>query len=62
MCVQIVLYFLVYVSFYRIYSDSQVGTSSCCHNEDIDDVNETIELDHDIERLEEILSLPRDIL
>ena len=62
MCVQIVLYFLVYVSFYRIYSDSQVGTSSCCHNEDIDDVNETIKLEHDIEGLEEILSLPRDIL
>ena len=62
MCVQIVLYFLVYVSFYRIYSDSQVGTSSCCHNEDIDDVNETIKLEHNIEGLEEILSLPRDIL
>ena len=62
MCVQIVLYFLVYVSFYRIYSDSQVGTSSGCHNEDIDDVNETIKLEHNIEGLEEILSLPRDIL
>ncbi|XP_065627349.1 uncharacterized protein LOC136066626 [Quercus suber] len=34
--------------------DSQVGTSSCCHHEDIDDVNETVELDHDIEGLEEI--------
>ena len=62
MCVQIVLCFLVYVMFYRIYSDSQVGTSSCCHNEDIDDVNETIEPKHDIEGLEEIPSLPRDIL
>ena len=35
---------------------------SCCDNEDIDDTNETIELEHDIEGLEEILSLPRDIL
>ncbi|XP_075654942.1 uncharacterized protein LOC142625127 [Castanea sativa] len=41
---------------------SPEGTSSCCHNEDIDDMNETIELDHDIEGLEEILNLPRDIL
>ena len=62
MCVQIVLCFLVYALFYRIYSDSQVGTSTCCHNEDIDDVNEIIELDHDIEGLEEILSFPHDIL
>ena len=62
MCVQIVLCFLVYALFYRIYSDSQVGISSCCYNEDIDDTNETIELEHDIERLEEILSLPHDIL
>ena len=62
MCVQIVLCFLVYVLFYRIYSNSQAGTSSCCHNKEIDDVNETIELDHDVEGLEEILSLPRDIL
>ena len=62
MCVQIILCFSVYIPFYRIYSDSQAATSSCCHNEDIDDMNETIELDHDIERLEEILSLPRDIL
>ena len=62
MCVQIVLCFLVYVPFYRIYSESQAGTSSCCYNEDIDDTNETIELEHDIERLEEILSLPHDIL
>ena len=62
MCVQIVLCFLVYVPFYRIYSDSQAGTSSCCHNEDIDDMNETIELELDIEGLEEIPSLPYDIL
>ena len=62
MCVQIILCFSVYVLFYRIYSDSWVSTSSCCHNEDIDDVNETIELDHDIEGLKEISSLPCDIL
>ena len=62
MCVQIVLCFLVYVSFYRIYSNSQASTSSYCYNEDIDDMNETIELEHDIEGLEEILSLPCDIL
>ena len=62
MCVQIVLCFLVYIPFYKIYSNSQAGTSSCCHNEDIDDVNEIIELDHDIEGLKEIQSLPRDIL
>ena len=62
MCVQIILCFSVYVLFYRIYSNSQVGTSSYCHNEDIDDVNETIELDHDVEGLEEISSLPHDIL
>ena len=62
MCVQIILCFLVYVSFYSIYSNSQAGTSSCYHNEDMDDVNETIELDHDVEGLEEILNLPHDIL
>ena len=62
MCMQIVLYFLIYVLFYRIYSNSQAGTLSCCHNKDIDDMNKTIELEHDIEGLEEILSLPRDIL
>ena len=50
------------MSFYRIYSNSQVGTSSCCYNEDIDDMNETIELEHDIEGLEEIPNLPHDIL
>ena len=43
MCVQIVLYFLVYVPFYRIYFDAQVGTLSYCHNKDIDDMNETID-------------------
>ena len=59
---QIFLCSLVYVPFYKIYYDSQAGTSSCCRNEDIDDMNKTIELDHDIEGLEEILSLPRDIL
>ena len=62
MCVQIVLCFSVYVPFYRICFDSQTGTSSHCHNEDIDDVNETIYLDHDIEGLEEVLNLPQDIL
>ena len=62
MCVQIVLCFLVYILSYRIYSNSQTGISSCCYSEDIDDINETIELEHDIEGLEEISSLPRDIL
>ena len=62
MCAQIIICLLVYVPFYRIYSNSQVGTSSYSHNEDIDDMNETIELEHDIEGLEEILILPRDIL
>ena len=62
MCVQIFLCFLVYIPSYRIYSNSQVGISSCCYSEDIDDMNETIELEHDIEGLEEISSLPRDIL
>ena len=57
MCVQIVLCFLVYVPFYRIYSNSQVGTSSWCYSEDINDMNETIELEHDIEGLEEISNL-----
>ena len=28
----------------------------------MDDVNETIELDHDVEGMEEVLNLPRDIL
>ena len=50
MCVQIV------------YSNSQAGTSSCCYNEGVNDMIETIELELDIEGLEEILSLPHDIL
>ena len=62
MCVQIVLCFLVYVLSYRICSNSQIGTSSYCHNEDIDDMHKMIELDYDVEGLEEIPSLPRDIL
>ena len=62
MCMQIVLVFLVYVPFYRIYSNSQAGTSSYCHNDDINDMNEMIELEYDIEGLEEIPSLPCDIL
>jgi len=60
--VQIVLCFLVYVQSYRIYSNSQTSTSSCYHNEDIDDINETVELDHVVEGLEEIPNLPCDIL
>ena len=62
MRVQIFLCFLVYVPFYRIYSNSQASTSSYCYNEDIDHMNKTIELEHDIEGLEEIPSLPCDIL
>ena len=60
-CVQIILYFSVYVPLYRICFDSQVGTSSLCHNEGVDDLNETIELDHDVKGMEEALNLPRDI-
>ena len=59
MCVQMILCFSVYVPLYRIYSNSQMGTSSPCHNEDMDDVNETIDLDHDIEGLEEVPSKGR---
>ena len=59
---QIVLRFLVYVQSYRIYYNSQTSTSSCYHNEDIDDINETVELDHVVEGLEEIPNLPCDIL
>ena len=62
MCVQIILCFFVYVSLYRICFDSQVGTSSLCHNKGVDDVNETIDLDHDVEGLEEVPNLPRDVL
>ena len=61
MCVQIILCFSIYVSFHRICSDSQVDTSSLCHNEGISDVNEIIDLDHDVEGLKETLILPRDI-
>ena len=39
-----------------------MGRSSLCHYEDISDVNEIIDLDHDVEGLEESLILPRDIL
>ena len=39
MCVQIILCFFIYVLLYRIYSDSQVGTLSLCHNESVGDVN-----------------------
>ena len=39
-----------------------MGTSSLCHNEDISDVNEIIDLDHEVEGLEESLILPQDIL
>ena len=62
MCLQIVLCFSVYVLLYRICFDSQVGTSFLCHNESVVDVNETTELDHDVEGMEEIPNLPRDIL
>ena len=44
------------------HSNSQANTSSYCYSKDIDDMNETIELEHDIEGLEEILSLPCNIL
>ncbi|KAL0010912.1 hypothetical protein SO802_006020 [Lithocarpus litseifolius] len=44
------------------YFNSQTSTLSCNHKEDIDDVNETIKLDHDVEGLEEIPKFPRDIL
>ena len=54
MCVLIVLCFFVYVLLYRIYSNSQVGISSLCHNESVDDVNKTIELEHDVEGMEEV--------
>ena len=62
MCVQIILCFFVYVSLYRICFDSQVGTSSFYHDEGVDDVNETIEFDHDVKGMEEVPNLPRDIL
>ena len=62
MCVQIISCFLVYFLLYSICFDSQMGTSSFCHNEGVDDVNETIDLDHDVEGLEEVPNLPRAIL
>ena len=58
MCVQIILCFFAYVSLYRICSYSQVGTLSLCHKEDVDGVDETIELDHDVEGMEEVSNLP----
>ena len=51
MCAQIISCFLVYVLLYSICFDSQMGTSPLCHNEGVDDVNETIDLDHDVEGL-----------
>ena len=62
MCVQIILCFFVYVPLYSIYSESHVGTSSLCRDEGADDVNETIEFDHDVKGMEEVPNLPRDIL
>ena len=62
MCVQIILCFFAYVLLYRICFDSQVCTSSLYHNESVDDVNDTIELDQDVEGMEKVLNLPRDIL
>ena len=50
--------FSVYVLLYRICFDSKVSTSSLCHNEGVDDVNETMDLDHDVEGLEEVPNLP----
>ena len=62
MCVQIILCFSVYVPLYRICFNSQVGTLSLSHNEGVDDVNETIELDRDVEGMEEVPNLSRNIL
>ena len=39
-----------------------MGTLSLCHNEGVDDVSETIELDNDVEGMEEVPNLSRDIL
>ena len=39
-----------------------MGTSPLCHNKGADDVNKTIELCHDVEGMEEVSNLPRDIL
>ena len=62
MSMQIILCFSIYVPLYRICFDSQVGTSSLCHNKGVDDVNETIDMNHNVEGLEEVLNLPQDIL
>ena len=62
MCVQIILFFFIYVPLYRICFDSQGDTSSLYHYEGVDDMNDTIELDHDVEGMEEVPNLPRDIL
>ena len=39
-----------------------MGTLSLCHNKGVDDVNQTIDMNHNVEGLEEVLNLPRDIL
>ena len=39
-----------------------MGTLSLCHNKGVDDVNETIDMNHNVEGLEEVLNLPQDIL
>ena len=39
-----------------------MDTLSLCHNEGIDNMNETIYLDHDVGGLEEVPNLPQDIL
>jgi len=62
MRMQINLCFSLYVLLYRICFDSKMGTLSLCHNEGVDDVNEIIELDHDVQGMEEVSKLPRDIL
>ena len=62
MCVQIILFFFIYVPLYRICFDSQGDTSSLYHYEGVDDMNDTIELDHDVEGMEEVPNLPWDIL
>ena len=62
MCVQIILCFSVYVLLYRTCFDSQMGTLSLRYNKGVDDVNGKINLDHDVGGLEEVSTLPRDIL
>ena len=59
MCLLIILCFSLYV--YRICFDCQVGTSSLSHKKGVDDVNETMELDHGVEGMEKVLNLPRDV-